>query len=249
MKVLILAAGYGTRLYPLTKDKPKPLLPIEDNKPLINYLIENVKGAKALNEIYIITNDKFYGKFQEWALQCKKSPVKITVVNDGTTTPEGRRGSIGDIDFAIKTHKVNEDILVIGGDNLFNFKADQFFNFAMTKTDKVTLGLYQIKDVNMAKHFGVVAMDANGVVTSFEEKPQHPKSNLIAMCFYYMPKNTLSLITQYIVGGGKVDLAGDYIRWLCEQKRLCGFQFQGSWYDIGSLEAYHEAQEDFKKHK
>lgn len=247
MKVLILAAGYGTRLYPLTKDKPKPLLAIEDNKPLINYLIDNVQGAKDLNEIYVITNDKFYGKFQEWADAYKNAPEKITIVNDGTTTPEGRRGSIGDIEFTISKYKVDEDILVIGGDNLFDFKADKFFDFAFANTNKVTIGLYQIKDINEAKKFGVAAMDDKGAVTSFEEKPQNPKSNLIAMCFYYMPKDTLPLIGKYIQGGGKVDLAGDYIKWLCEQNRLCGFQFQGSWYDIGSLEAYHEAQADFQK--
>jgi glucose-1-phosphate thymidylyltransferase len=247
MKVLILAAGYGTRLYPLTKDRPKPLLPIEERKPLINYLIENVQAEKTLSEVYVITNDKFYGKFQDWACDYEDAPVKITIINDGTTTPEGRRGSIGDIDFTVKTQKINEDILVIGGDNLFDFKTDTFFEFAIPQKDKVTIGLYQIKDLVMAKHFGVVAVDQDRTVTSFEEKPQQPKSNLIAMCFYYMPKNTLSLITQYISEGGKVDLAGDYIKWLCEQKRLCGFQFKGSWYDIGSLEAYKEAQDDFKK--
>jgi glucose-1-phosphate thymidylyltransferase len=197
----------------------------------------------------VITNDKFYGKFEAWARGYKKAPVKITVINDGTTTPEGRRGSIGDIDFTVKTQKISEDILVIGGDNLFNFQTGQFFDFAISQKDKVTIGLYQIKDVNEAKKFGVVAVDVNRAVTSFEEKPEQPKSNLIAMCFYYMPTDTLPLITQYIAEGGKVDLAGDYIKWLCEQKRLCGFQFKGSWYDIGSLEAYKEAQDDFKKNK
>ena len=248
MKVLILAAGYGTRLYPLTKDKPKPLLPIEEKKPLINYLVERVKGAKGLNEIYVITNDKFAHQFQQWARECKDVSVPITVINDGTTSPEDRLGSIGDIDFTIKAHRVDEDILVIGGDNLFDFKTDPFFDFAIAQKDKVTMGLYNIKDIHMAKNFGVAAMDANRTVTLFEEKPQNPKSSLIAMCFYYMPKNTLPLIKRYIEEGGKVDLAGDYIKWLCGQKQLCGFQFQGSWYDIGSLEAYHEAQADFKKH-
>ena len=163
MKVLILAAGYGTRLYPLTKDTPKPLLPIEENRPLINYLIESIQGAKGLNEIYVITNDKFYGKFQEWARAYKNAPVKITIVNDGTTTPEGRRGSIGDTEFAILQYKVNEDILVIGGDNLFNFKADPFFNFAMKQQDKVTLGLYQIKDINEANEMKVIKITFGGL--------------------------------------------------------------------------------------
>jgi glucose-1-phosphate thymidylyltransferase len=245
MKVLILAAGYGTRLYPLTKDKPKPLLPIEADKPLINYLVDGVVGVKGLSEIFVITNDKFVAPFEHWAKTVKNSPVPITIINDGTTTPENRLGSIGDIHFAVQRRKISEDLLVIGGDNLFDFKTERFFTFAVAQKEAVTLGLYDIKRMDMARHFGVAAMDADQRVTLFEEKPLKPASSLIAMCFYYMPCKTLALIEKYIVGGGKLDLAGDYIKWLCEQKRLCGFQFQGSWYDIGSLEAYHEAQEAF----
>jgi glucose-1-phosphate thymidylyltransferase len=249
MKVLILAAGYGTRLYPLTKDRPKPLLPIEPNKPLINYLVERVTGAKELSEIYVITNDKFFEKFQQWAASFTTCAVPITIINDGTKTPEDRLGSIGDIDFTLKGHKVEEDLLVIGGDNLFDFNIEKFFAFARTRKEQVTLGLYDIKHIEMAKSFGVAAIGDNQMVTLFEEKPLKPKSSLIAMCFYYMPQATLPLIKKYITNGGKLDLAGDYIKWLCEQERLCGFQFSGSWYDIGSLEAYHEAQTDFIKHQ
>jgi len=249
MKVLILAAGYGTRLYPLTKDKPKPLLDIEDGKPLINYLVEKVSQAKNLSEIFVVTNDKFYEKFSTWAKGCMHVGVPITIVNDGTTTPENRLGSIGDIDFVVRGQSVNEDLLVIGGDNLFDFKTEAFFALAQSQPQKVTLGVYDIHHIEEAKKFGVAALDAHYTVTSFEEKPAQPKSSLIAMCFYYMPQATLSLIRRYINDGGKLDLAGDYIRWLCEQKRLCGFQFSGAWYDIGSLEAYHEAQADFRKQK
>lgn len=249
MKVLILAAGYGTRLYPLTKDKPKPLLEIAAGKPLINYLIEKVRTAQDLTEVYVVTNDKFYEKFSAWASDCGHFGIKITVVNDGTTTPENRLGSIGDIDFVVRTQNIQEDLLVIGGDNLFDFQTEKFFMLAKSQPQKVTLGVYDICHISEAKKFGVVAMGTDHIVTSFEEKPAQPKSSLIAMCFYYMPKATFPLIQQYVNSVGKLDLAGDYIRWLCEQKRLCGFQFLGSWYDIGSLEAYHQAQKDFQKNK
>jgi len=249
MKVLILAAGYGTRLYPLTKDRPKPLLTIEPKKPLINYLVERVADLKGLTEIFVVSNDKFFGQFQQWAKSFSHLSASITIINDGTKTPEDRLGSIGDIDFTVRGRKVAEDILVIGGDNLFDFNIDKFFAFAITQKEKVTLGVFDIKHIDMAQKFGVVAMDKAQIVTHFEEKPAKPKSSLIAMCFYYMPKATLPLIQDYIAKGGKLDLAGDYIRWLCEQKRLCGFQFSGSWYDIGSLEAYHEAQEAFIQHQ
>jgi glucose-1-phosphate thymidylyltransferase len=244
MKVLILAAGYGTRLYPLTKDKPKPLLPIH-RKPLLNYLIEKVQKAPGLNEIIVITNDKFFQSFQAWTKKNASFPIALKIMNDGTKTPEDRLGSIGDIRFVLEQQKINEDLLVIGGDNLFDYGLDDFFVFAQSKKDHVTVGLYDIKDVAQAKNFGVALVDQSRQVTLFEEKPPQPKTSLIAMCLYYLPKETLALIEKYIQEGGKVDRAGDYIGWLCQKKRLNGFQFEGTWYDIGSIEAYNEAQDKF----
>ncbi|MDD3375420.1 MAG: nucleotidyltransferase family protein [Candidatus Omnitrophica bacterium] len=245
MKTLILAAGYGTRLYPLTKDQPKPLLPIGD-KPLIDHLIEKVKNASDLSEVYVVTNDKFFEHFKDWASGKKDFSFPITIINDKTETPEDRLGSIGDIRFVANQHDIKEDLLVIGGDNLFDYALDEFLNFAKEQSDKVTVGLYDIKEKEMAKKFGVAMMNGNRNITVFEEKPAKPKTSLIAMCLYYMPVETLSLIAEYIKESGKVDLAGDYIKWLCQLKKLLGFQFEGKWYDIGSIEAYTQAQIDFR---
>lgn len=246
MRVLILAAGYGTRLYPLIVDTPKPFLKIAD-KSLIDYLLDCVKEMEGLKEVLVVTNNKFYTHFTQWAATHAAFPAPIEIVNDGTNTPDDRLGSVGDIQFALKQCGLNEDLLVLGGDNLFDYSLAPGVVFARKQSPHVTVGLYDIGSREDAKKFGVVAMDQTGKVTSFEEKPSEPKSSLIAMCFYYFPKETLGFVDTYLKETGKKDKAGDYIRWLSENKGVYGFQFQGKWFDIGSIEAYNEAQKNFSR--
>lgn len=245
MKVLILAAGYGTRLYALVKDRPKALLEI-NGRPLINYILDRIKGIKDLNEVILVTNNKFCTIFQEWADQQTTFGHDIRIVNDGTTTPEDRLGSIGDIDFAFKEAQINDDVLVIGGDNLFDYNITEYIEFAQAKSSSVSIGLYDIGDLKEATKFGVVGLDDQDKIVSFEEKPEQPQSTLVAMCFYYLPKNSLGLIHQYLVESTESDTTGDYIRWLYLKNDVYGFKFTGKWYDIGSVEAYKEAQEKFR---
>ncbi|MBP9854222.1 MAG: nucleotidyltransferase family protein [Candidatus Omnitrophica bacterium] len=244
MKVLILAAGYGTRLKSIAENTPKPLLPI-NGKPLINFILDRIKGFDGLNEILVITNNKFTDTFKEWA-QTLDVGCPVTIINDGTNSPEERLGSIGDIQFAIKDKKIKDDLLVIGGDNLFDYNLDTYIMFAKKKSGSTVIGLYDVGDLEEAKLYGVVGVDQTGKVNSFEEKPAQPKSTLISMCFYYFPGKTLSLVEQYLKEQGKPDKAGDYIRWLYQKTDVYGFKFSGKWYDIGSIEAYNEAQKNFK---
>ncbi|MBU0468776.1 MAG: nucleotidyltransferase family protein [Candidatus Omnitrophica bacterium] len=246
MKALILAAGYGTRLQEVAKDTPKALLPIGE-KPISNHILDRIKDLNELNEIIIITNDKFYNNFVSWAEEQKDFPFKISVVNDGTRTNEDRLGSIGDIEFAIKQEEIKDDVLVVGGDNLFDFNLDEYIHFAQSQRTAVTIGLYDIESLEEATKFGVVGIDGNKKIVSFVEKPAEPRSTLIAMCFYYLPKNSLNLVADYLAQCKKSDTAGDYIRWLHEESEVYGFKFSGKWYDIGSIESYNEAQEKFKK--
>jgi len=244
MKVLILAAGYGTRLYPLVKDTPKPLLKIGE-KPLINFLLEKVEGLKDLTEVLVVTNNKFAATFKDWAKQQKKYKVPITIINDGTETPDDRLGSVGDINFTLENEMVEEDLLVIGGDNLFDYALDKYLAYAKKNSPHITIGVYDIGNLNKARQFGVVIMDKTGQIISFEEKSESPSSSIISMCFYYFPQSSLKLVKEYLKQSKKTDNAGNYIQWLAEKSKVYGFPFEGKWYDIGSIESYFEAQERF----
>jgi glucose-1-phosphate thymidylyltransferase len=245
MKALVLAAGYGTRLSALTKDTPKPLLEVQ-GKSLVNYLLDKIRDLESLDEVIVVTNNKFYDAFCDWAKRQDDFPSPIQVVNDGTNTPEDRLGSIGDIDFVLNHKRIDDDLIVLGGDNLFDYDLGAYIQYAQKRQDAVTIGLYDIADYEQAKLFGVVAVDDNQKVIRFEEKPAQPSSTLVAMCFYYLPRRTLPLVRKYLDEVQKSDTAGDYIRWLCAQNEVYGYTFTGTWYDIGSIESYKEAQEKFQ---
>jgi len=245
MKALILAAGYGTRLASVIKDTPKPLIPV-GNRPLIDYVVEQLADIKPLSEIVVVSNNKFTPYFQKWA-GALGGRLPIRVVNDGTNTPEERLGSVGDIRFVWQKESSLQDWLIIGGDNLFDGDLSQFIDFAISKSPAVSIGVYDIKDIRAAAKFGVLAIDANQKVVSFQEKPPNPASSLITMCLYYFPKQTLGYLGEYLSESKAVDAAGSYIQWLSEKKNVYGFQFSGKWYDIGSIESLEEARAHFFK--
>ncbi len=232
-------------MYPLIKDTAKPLLPVAD-KPLINHVLDKVRDLTDLRQVFVVTNNKFYTHFLDWAGKMNHFPVDIKIINDGTNSPDDRLGSIGDIDFVLKQCSVEDDLLVIGGDNLFDYGIREYVDFARKKSPHVTIGLYDIGNRGEAKDFGVVEVDADRKVVSFEEKPDDPRSSLIAMCFYYFPRESLKCVADYIGVCGKTDKAGDYIHWLSKDGEVYGFTFQGKWYDIGSIETYKEVQKKFK---
>jgi glucose-1-phosphate thymidylyltransferase len=244
MNALILAAGYGTRLASVAKNKPKPLLEVS-GKPLIDYTVDKLKPVKGLSEIVVVSNDKFYNDFCAWA---KTHDFKIRIVNDGSTAPENRLGSVGDIDFVWKHEKTPTDWLIVGGDNIFDQDMNEFMNVARGKAPAVTVGIYDIGDISAASKFGVLTLDQNKKVIDFQEKPEKPATSLIAMCLYYFPKETLGYIDEYRKEAESLDTAGSYIKWVAKKKNVYGFQFRGKWYDIGSIESLQEAQKDFGSH-
>jgi len=245
MKALILAAGYGTRLASVIADTPKPLIPI-GKRPLIDYVVDKIQQVPSVNEIVVVSNNKFASHFQKWAAT-RRGKLPIRVVNDGTNTPEERLGSVGDIRFVWRQETSRQDWLVIGGDNLFDQDLSVFMDFAMRQTPAVTIGAFDIRDIAAATKFGVLGLDKNQKVTSFQEKPKSPLSSIIAMCVYYFPQATLGFLEEYLSQSKSVDAAGSYIQWLSEKKNVYGFQFFGKWYDIGSIESLEEARANFKK--
>lgn len=244
MKALILAAGYAVRLYPLTKKYPKPLLKV-NKKPIIDYIVGKLEDIEEIDEIIVVTNSKFTSLFKKWI---KKSGFKkrISLVDDLTKSPEDRRGAIGDIDFAVNKKRIKDDLLVIGGDNLFDESLDEFLSFAKTGDARNLVGVFDIKAKRRATKYGVVRLSRTNKIVEFKEKPKDPKSTLVAMCLYYFPKDKLRLIKQYLKSkAGKFDATGFYIEWLRKVDAVYGFIFSGKWFDIGDKKFYNQAKTTF----
>ena len=246
MKALILAAGYATRLYPLTKNFPKSLLTV-DGKPIIDHIVEKLSSLRQIDEIIVVTNSKFFRSFKNWKRKVKTNK-KLTILDDLTTANEDRRGAIGDINFAIRNKKINDDLLVIGGDNLFQERLDEFLLISKTYNNAPVIGVYDLKDKVNAKKYGVLKLDRKNRVIDFQEKPEIPNSSLVGMCLYYFPKERLGLVSQYTKSRKKTsDATGSYIDWLRGKVEVYGFIFRGRWYDIGDFKYYNQARKKFKE--
>jgi glucose-1-phosphate thymidylyltransferase len=247
MKVIILAAGYATRLYPLTLTQPKPLLPVA-GKPMIEYVLDNLSPIPGIDRIYVVTNAKFAGHFQKWAddYRAAKSQFNFTIVNDGSTDDTNKLGAIGDIHFVLKTQNVDDDLIVVAGDNLFSEKLEGFGAVCREKNAPV-LALYDVGDLEQIKKYNSISLDANGRITFFEEKPKNPTSTLTGIALYYYPKSSLPLIQKYVAEGNNPDQPGRLVQWLYTRTPVYTWQVPGIWYDIGSKETLEEANRIFAK--
>ena len=242
MKIIILAAGYAVRLQPLTLNMPKSLLPI-GGRTIIDRILDKTGRIEGWDKVYIVTNEKFSGKFNEW-LGTVPLRDKISIINDGSTTNDNRLGAIKDMALVIKDKAIDEDILVIAGDNLFDLDLARFVEFA--KGNKgVSVALYDIGSREIAKNFGVVALDSRNVIIDFEEKPPEPKSTLVSTGIYYFPKNKLPFIQKYVKMHSKLDAPGYYMSWLSKEDKVYGFRFTEDWYDIGNIESYNKADRKY----
>lgn len=234
MKAIILAAGYATRLYPLTENKAKPLLEVQ-GKLIINYIVEKIEHCSEIDEIYVVTNEKFYNDFCNWQ-RMQKFKRKIHIINDKTTENGARLGAIGDIDYVISTQHVFDDFLVIAGDNLFSFELIEFIQF-YKKYETTVLALYDTKDKKkIAGRLGCVEIEKNRVM-NFEEKPEHPKTTLAATACYLFPQEDLHFIREALEEK-HFDRPGDLVKFIAEKKPVYGFQFAGYWFDVGTHEEY-----------
>lgn len=245
MKALILAAGYATRLYPLTKDHPKPLLML-GKRPILNYILEKLKDLDSLTEIIVVTNSKFFSHFKKWS-KGLKIEKRFSLVDDLTRSLSDRLGAIGDLRFVIDKKRIKEDLLVIAGDNIFDTGLEEFISFAQDKKSPV-IGAYKLRSKVRAKKYGIIQLDSKNRLIDFKEKPKVPKSTLAAMCLYYFPKSKLGLLKEYMGHADhKHDTAGSYITWLKDKVSVYVFVFGGSWFDIGDHKSYSEAQKQFTK--
>src|ERR1041385_3619598 len=240
MKVVILAAGYATRLYPLTLTQPKPLLPVA-GKPMIEYVLDNLAPIGGLDRIYVVTNAKFAGPFQKWADEYRAAKAKLdfTIVNDGSTDDSNKLGAIGDLHLVLQREKIDDDIIVVAGDNLFSQSLGGFGRFCREKNAPV-VGVYDVGSLEEVKKYNNIRLDRDGRIVHFEEKALHPTSVLIGIALYYYPRALLPLIHQYIAEGNNPDQPGRLVQWLYPRTPFYTWQVPGLWFDIGSKETLEE---------
>lgn len=240
MKAIILCAGYATRLYPLTENQPKPLLPV-GGKAILEWILARLEKVRGVEGVYIVSNQKFAGHFEKWA-QTVRYPWPVEVVNDHTTSNETRLGAIGDLAYVIKTKKLDPcDLMVIAGDNFFDFDLVSFVEFGKKQRPHGIIAVYDVEDRELAKRYGLVKTAADGNILEFQEKPANPTTTLASCGLYWLPKEIWGLLDRYITSGHNTDQPGHYMRWLAENSGLFAFSLKGKWLDIGDLASYQKA--------
>ena len=245
MKLIILGAGYATRLYPLTLDRPKPLLAVA-GKPMIEHVLDNLATVGDIDHVYVVTNAKFAGHFQEWAERygADRGRADFTIVNDQSTDDSNKLGAIGDLHLVLTRERIDDDIIVVAGDNLFSHSLEEFGRFCR-ETNVPVMAVYDVGDLEEIKKYNAIEVDSDGRITFFEEKPARPKSTLTGIALYYYPKSVLPLVRQYVEEGNNPDQPGRLVQWMYGLTPFYTWRVPGIWYDVGSKETLEEANRIF----
>jgi glucose-1-phosphate thymidylyltransferase len=244
MKAVILAGGYAKRLWPLTKETPKPLLDV-GGKEIITRLIEKIEKIDEIKEIVISTNAKFRAKFKEYVKKLKTSK-KVRLVVEPTMKEGEKLGSIGGLNFLMDHLKIEKDTLIIGGDNIFEFNMRKFFDFYKEK-DASIIALKEMEKCELMKKYGICTLDENDKICGFEEKPEKPKSCFVSTACYLFKHDDLMLVKKYLKEGNSPDAMGFFITWVIKKTDIYGYVFGHPWYDIGSIEQLEEARRVYSK--
>ena len=240
MKCLILAAGYATRLYPLTENFPKPLLTVGD-KTILDWLVDDIDESNLVDEYVVISNHKFAHHFDSWA---KTKEQKVTVVDDGTSSNETRLGAVKDIQFTIEKLNLDDDMLVIAGDNVLDFSLTEFVKYAKEKNTSCIMRYYEPDDKKLLK-CGVVTIDENDKILNMTEKSPTPATHWCCPPFYDYTKSDAKLVQKGIDSGCGTDAPGSYIAWLCGETTVHAMEMPGKRYDIGNLESYEKVKAEY----
>ncbi len=235
MKAIILAAGYATRLYPVTKHYPKPLLKI-GGKTIMDSIVDDINTIPEIDKIYVITNDKMYKYFEAWH-QSRIDGNKIVVYNDGTDENGIRLGAIGDILFTVEKGGIDEDVLIVAGDTFYTCRLREFYDY-FKNIGKDCACVKAINDYEELKRFGIAETDENNCIIGMEEKPQEPKSNLVVFATYMYTRETMKLFDRYLKEGNAPDAPGNFLKWLYKIKPVYAWEMTGECYDIGTNKEY-----------
>jgi glucose-1-phosphate thymidylyltransferase len=235
LKAVVLAAGYATRLYPLTLDRPKPLLEV-GGKAMLDWVVERALQGMAPDETVIVTNAKFTPHFERWA----DDKPGVVVVNDGTTSNDDRLGAIGDLAFVIEQREIADEMAVVAGDNLFTDDVSGLAAYGR-EVDAPVIAVHDVGDPDLMSEYNQVEIDSSGRIVFMEEKPEQARATLAAVALYYYPRQVLPLIRQYLADGNNPDQPGRLPEWLYQRTAVYAWRFPGDWYDIGSREQLEEA--------
>ncbi|MDR1705087.1 MAG: nucleotidyltransferase family protein [Clostridiales bacterium] len=236
MKAIILAAGYATRLYPLTRNFPKGLLKL-GGKPILEYILAEIRALPGLDGICVVTNDKFYNHFLEWKEESRAEDV--TVLNDHTSNDENKLGAIGDINYVIESLKYDDELFIIAGDNFFTFSLSDYYTFYRSKGSDCVCAK-ELDDIELLRQVAVAETDNAGKLISLEEKPQNPRSDLAVYAAYFYTKETAKLFKTYINEGNNPDAPGHFPVWLYKRNPVFVYKISGQCYDIGTPTQYEE---------
>jgi len=232
--VVLLSAGYATRLYPLTKHQPKALLPLGQGV-ILDAVMRSLDGVPEVAKRILVTNHSFAEQFHQWRTA---RGADVEILDDGTQTAETRLGAIRDLELARTRGGAVGDLLVLGTDNLFGWPLTEFVTRAQRYRPESSIGLWELPSKASASQFGVAALDRDNRITAFVEKSPNPPSATVALCLYYFPASMVGEIQRFIEEGGNPDAPGYFLEWLVRQRPVYGVLMQGMWYDIGTLEAY-----------
>lgn len=241
MKCLILAAGYATRLYPLTENFPKPLLEV-GGKTILDWLLDDMDTMGVIDEYVVISNHKYAHHFESWAAT---KEMKITVVDDGTVSNENRLGAVCDIQFAMEKLNLDDDLLVMAGDNLLDFSITSFIRYALQKNAPCTMRYYEPSFQKLLKS-GIVSVDEKDTITLMTEKAPNPASNWISVAFYYYPKAVAKLIGQALSDGCGKDAPGSFLIWVSQRFPSYAMEMPGKRFDVGDLASYEQVQKEYR---
>ena len=241
MKCLILAAGYATRLYPLTENFPKPLLEVK-GKTILDWLVDDIDSSRLFDQYIVISNHKFVGNFEKWAEEKKQN---IVVLDDGTSTNKTRLGAVKDIQFAIDELRLDDDLLIIAGDNVLDFSLTVFIQYALQKKTSCIMRYYEPK-LERLKKSGVVVTEDDGLVIGMKEKPEKPQSTWCCPPFYFIVKKDVPLVAKGIEAGCGTDAPGSFFAWLYKKVRVYAMRMSGKRYDIGTLESYEQIKKEYQ---
>jgi glucose-1-phosphate thymidylyltransferase len=222
---------------------PKPLLDIRNGKPILEYILERIEVIPDIKEVYMVVNNKFHKEFENWyrAYEYEK-PIRL--INDGTTDDSNRLGAIRDMELVIRGEKIDSDLLIIAGDNIFDFNLGKFCDF-WRKEKSFCVGLFRINDLSLICKYSNVKLDDENRIIDFIEKPPKALSNLIAICLYMFPKKGLAMVRKYLEEGNNPDAPGYFMQWLVKKEKVYGYEFSGKWLDVGDINSYNKAKEEF----